>query len=77
LPHSRTSSKAERIREYLDTQDVPELTVDEMVLIETTGGKLHKRFFVSSDSSLTFFCSSLFSPVTGHLSKSVHAKAGL
>lgn len=40
-----TSSKAERIREYLDTQSVPELTADEIALIETTGGKLHKRFF--------------------------------
>ncbi|OJA07904.1 hypothetical protein AZE42_02750 [Rhizopogon vesiculosus] len=40
-----TSSKAERIREYLDTQNVPELTADELALIETTGGQLHKRFF--------------------------------
>ncbi|OAX38932.1 Aldo/keto reductase [Rhizopogon vinicolor AM-OR11-026] len=44
-----TSSKAERIREYLDTQNVPELTADELALIETAGGQLHKRFFVSSD----------------------------
>ncbi|KAJ8586099.1 Aldo/keto reductase [Rhizopogon salebrosus TDB-379] len=43
-----TSSKAERIREYLDTQSVPELTADEIALIETTGGKLHKRFFPSN-----------------------------
>ncbi|KAG2144843.1 NADP-dependent oxidoreductase domain-containing protein [Suillus cothurnatus] len=42
-----TSSKAERIREYLDTQNVPELTAEEIALIETTGGKLHQRYFVS------------------------------
>lgn len=40
-----TSSKAERIREYLDTDIVPELTADEVALIETAGGKLHKRYF--------------------------------
>ena len=41
-----TSSKAERIREYLDTEDVPELTAEEIELVETTGAKLHKSFFV-------------------------------
>ncbi|KAF8447502.1 NADP-dependent oxidoreductase domain-containing protein [Boletus edulis BED1] len=41
-----TSSKAERIREYLDTENVPELTPEEVTLIETTGAKLHKRYFV-------------------------------
>lgn len=40
-----TSSKAERIREYLDTQNVPELTPEEIALIDTTGGKLHQRYF--------------------------------
>ncbi|KAG2050920.1 Aldo/keto reductase [Suillus hirtellus] len=40
-----TSSKAERIREYLDTQNVPELTSEEIALIDTIGGKLHKRYF--------------------------------
>ncbi|KAF8557314.1 Aldo/keto reductase [Imleria badia] len=40
-----TSSKVERIREYIDTEDVPELTVEEIKLIEITGGKLHRRFF--------------------------------
>ncbi|KIJ66696.1 hypothetical protein HYDPIDRAFT_149569 [Hydnomerulius pinastri MD-312] len=40
-----TSSKAERIREYLATGDVPELTVEEMESIETTGAQLHKKFF--------------------------------
>ncbi|KAI9570448.1 NADP-dependent oxidoreductase domain-containing protein [Boletus coccyginus] len=40
-----TSSKAGRIREYLDTEDVPELTQEEIELIETTGAKLHRRHF--------------------------------
>ncbi|KAF9218337.1 Aldo/keto reductase [Gyrodon lividus] len=40
-----TSSKAERIREYLDTENVPDLTVEEIDLIDATGGELHKRFF--------------------------------
>ncbi|KAH7889387.1 NADP-dependent oxidoreductase domain-containing protein [Phlebopus sp. FC_14] len=43
-----TSSKAERIREYLDTENVPDLTAEEIELIETTGAKLHKRFFTST-----------------------------
>ncbi|KIK98728.1 hypothetical protein PAXRUDRAFT_133664 [Paxillus rubicundulus Ve08.2h10] len=41
-----TSSKAERIREYLDTENVPDLTAEEIDLIDATGAKLHKRFFV-------------------------------
>ncbi|KAF9246141.1 NADP-dependent oxidoreductase domain-containing protein [Melanogaster broomeanus] len=40
-----TSSKAERIIEYLDTENVPDLTADELDLIETTGAKLYKRAF--------------------------------
>ncbi|KAH7884648.1 NADP-dependent oxidoreductase domain-containing protein [Phlebopus sp. FC_14] len=40
-----TSSKADRIREYLDTQNVPELSVEEVELIETAGAQLHKKFF--------------------------------
>ncbi|KAG8217876.1 NADP-dependent oxidoreductase domain-containing protein [Butyriboletus roseoflavus] len=40
-----TSSKAERIREYIDTENIPELTTQEVELIDTTGAKLHKRFF--------------------------------
>ncbi|KIJ69012.1 hypothetical protein HYDPIDRAFT_172509 [Hydnomerulius pinastri MD-312] len=43
-----TSSKAERIREYLDTENVPDLTDSELELIETAGGKLHKRFFTGN-----------------------------
>lgn len=40
-----TSTKVERILEYLDTENVPELTPDEIKDIEATGAKLHKRFF--------------------------------
>lgn len=42
-----TSTKVERILEYLDTENVPELTPDEIKDIEATGAKLHKRFFVN------------------------------
>lgn len=40
-----TSAKVERVQEYLDTENVPELTPDEIKDIETAGAKLHKRFF--------------------------------
>jgi len=39
-----TSSKAERIREYIDTENVPELMPEEIELIDTTGAKQHTRF---------------------------------
>lgn len=40
-----TSTKVERILEYLDTENVPELIPDEIEDIEAAGAKLHKRFF--------------------------------
>lgn len=40
-----TSSKAERIREYLDTINVPDLTEEEMKLIESKGAELHRKAF--------------------------------
>ncbi|KAI6005671.1 NADP-dependent oxidoreductase domain-containing protein [Pisolithus albus] len=40
-----TSTKVERILEYLDTENVPELTPDEIENVEAAGAKLHKRFF--------------------------------
>lgn len=49
-----TSSKAERIREYIDTENIPELTPQEVELIETTGAKLHKRFFVRPSAYKVF-----------------------
>jgi hypothetical protein len=51
---------------------VPELTADELALIETTGGELHKRFFVSPDLMANVLLFILrFSLATGHPSKSV------
>ncbi|KAL0946691.1 hypothetical protein HGRIS_012878 [Hohenbuehelia grisea] len=41
-----TSSKAERVKEYLDSANVPDLTEEEIGAIETTGAKLHKRIFL-------------------------------
>lgn len=46
--YDSTSSKAERLREYINTENVPELTPEEMELIETTGEETHQRAFVSS-----------------------------
>ncbi|KAF9246140.1 NADP-dependent oxidoreductase domain-containing protein [Melanogaster broomeanus] len=40
-----TSSKAERLRGYLDTENLPDLTEEEMDLIETTGATFYKRAF--------------------------------
>ncbi|KAG6328526.1 hypothetical protein ID866_10564 [Astraeus odoratus] len=36
-----TTSKAERVREYLDTANVPDLTDEEMALIEAKGSERH------------------------------------
>ncbi|EGO00610.1 hypothetical protein SERLA73DRAFT_104951 [Serpula lacrymans var. lacrymans S7.3] len=40
-----TSSKAERVREYIDTTNVPDLTAEELALVERAGSLLHQRFF--------------------------------
>jgi len=41
-----TSTKEERIKEYLDTVNVPPLTAEEVQVIDETGSKFHKRIFV-------------------------------
>jgi len=41
-----TSSKEARIREYLETAKVPDLTAEEIQAIEEAGAKLHKRIFM-------------------------------
>jgi len=41
-----TSSKVERLREYLDVVDLPDLTGEEMRAIETEGRKEHHRVFM-------------------------------
>jgi diketogulonate reductase-like aldo/keto reductase len=40
-----TSTKEERIKEYLDTVNVPPLTPEEIQIIDDTGSKFHNRFF--------------------------------
>ncbi|KAG1752100.1 NADP-dependent oxidoreductase domain-containing protein [Suillus lakei] len=40
-----TSTKIERMKEYIDTGDVPELTVEEMEELESAGAERHQSFF--------------------------------
>ncbi|EIN07276.1 Aldo/keto reductase [Punctularia strigosozonata HHB-11173 SS5] len=40
-----TSSKAERIKEFLDTINVPDLTDEEIKIIDDTGSAVHHRVF--------------------------------
>ena len=46
LPAFRTSSKAERVREYVATQELPDLTAEEVEEINVAGSKVHHRAFV-------------------------------
>ncbi|KAF8163451.1 NADP-dependent oxidoreductase domain-containing protein [Crassisporium funariophilum] len=41
-----TTTKESRIKEFLDTQDVPDLTTEEVHEIEATGAQLHKRAYM-------------------------------
>jgi len=41
-----TTSKQSRIEEFLDTENVPDLTAEEVDAIETAGAKLHKRIYL-------------------------------
>jgi diketogulonate reductase-like aldo/keto reductase len=41
-----TTSKQSRIQEFLDTENVPDLTAEEVDAIETAGAKLHKRIYL-------------------------------
>jgi hypothetical protein len=41
-----TTSKEARIKEYLDTINVPDLSVEEIEAIEQAGSKLHKRMYM-------------------------------
>ena len=43
----RTSSKVERVKEYLAAETLPDLTPEEIKAIEEEGSKLHHRVFVS------------------------------
>jgi len=44
---SSTSGKAARIRELLDTEQVPDLTKEEIGAIEEAGSGLHQRIWAS------------------------------
>jgi len=44
---SSTSGKVARIRELLDTEQVPDLTKEEIGAIEEAGSKLHQRIWAS------------------------------
>ena len=48
---SSTSTKEDRIKEYLDTVNVPPLTTEEIQVIEENGSKLHKKIFVSGSTT--------------------------
>ncbi|KAF8201563.1 NADP-dependent oxidoreductase domain-containing protein [Pholiota molesta] len=41
-----TSTKAERIQEFLSVENLPDLTAEEIDAIEEAGSKLHKRVFM-------------------------------
>jgi len=41
-----TSTKMSRVKEFLDTVNVPDLTEDEIRTIDEAGSKLHKRIFM-------------------------------
>lgn len=44
----RTSSKAERVKEYIAAETLPDLTPEEVKAIEEEGSKVHHRVFVST-----------------------------
>jgi len=41
-----TSTKMARIKEFLDTEHVPDLSTEEIEAIEEAGSKLHHRIWV-------------------------------
>jgi len=43
-----TSSKVSRIKEAVDAENVPDLTVDEMQVIDDAGSRYHKRYYMHS-----------------------------
>ena len=45
LSNCSTTSKASRIQEFFDVENIPELTAEEVAAIEAAGAKLHKRVF--------------------------------
>ncbi|KAI0082610.1 Aldo/keto reductase [Panus rudis PR-1116 ss-1] len=47
IPAITTSSKLERLREYLDVVNIPDLTAEEVKEIEEVGSKVHHRVFAT------------------------------
>jgi diketogulonate reductase-like aldo/keto reductase len=43
-----TTTKEERIREFIDVANIPELTKEEVVKLKEAGSKLHKRIFMKN-----------------------------
>ena len=43
---SSTSTKVARIKEFLDTEHVPDLTKEDIEAIEEAGSKLHQRIYM-------------------------------
>lgn len=46
LQCTSTSSKVSRIKEFLDTVNVPDLTAKEVQSIDDAGSGIHKRIFM-------------------------------
>jgi hypothetical protein len=47
LSNCSTTSKESRLQEFLDTENVPDLTAEEVDAIDAAGAKLHKRVYLS------------------------------
>lgn len=45
--HSSTTSKVSRIQEAIDTENVPDLTAEEIRALEEAGSLLHKRVYMA------------------------------
>ena len=46
LSNCSTTSKESRLHEFLDTENVPDLSAEEIDAIEAAGAKLHKRVYL-------------------------------
>lgn len=50
--HHSTSSKKERLEEYLQAQDLPQLTPEEIDEIDSAGSEVHHRHYKSGGSHM-------------------------
>ena len=46
LLNCSTTTKKPRLQEFLDTENVPDLTAEEVDAIDAAGAKLHKRVYL-------------------------------